>query len=163
MHAIIKTGLAVIVAAGTLVATQATARDYRPAYCPTTHDHRSHDANYYDYYDQDRYSRAGAYNARSDYRGRDNYRGRRDYRRGDRYRGRGYYRPRSEVVFKKNLNTRYDAYITVVEENYWTRSGRVQRVCSVVPKGPEAYYIPQRRLERVANRNCSRRARVQFL
>ena len=157
--------VAAIAAGAAFMASQAAA-DYRPAYCPTDHDHRAHDANYYDYYDADRYYRAGNY--RSDYR-RDYRRDRRYYRDGRRYRDRGYrgrrnYRSRSEVVFRRNIDLRrYRAHVTVVEENYWTRSGRVQRVCSVVPKGPDAYHVPQRRLSKIARRNCSRYARIQYL
>jgi hypothetical protein len=121
------------------------------AYSPRDHDHRTHVANHDDYYDADRHYRRGDYRHS---RYRDSRRGRYDR----------YYRPRSEVVFRRHINTRrYNAYITVVEENYWTRSGRVQRVCSVLVRGPEAYYVPHRRLERAANRNCSRHARIQFL
>ena len=162
---------ALIAAAGLLVATQAAARS-QPAYCPSDHDHRAHDANYYDHYDADRYSRAGDYRPASRYdryggsrydTGRRHYRDRRGYR--DRhYRGRRHYRPRSEVVFRRNIDLRrFNAYVTVVEENYWTRSGRVQRVCSVVPKGRDAYDVPHRRLSRIARNNCSRYAHIQYL
>lgn len=155
MQAIPKICAALIAAAGVFIATEAAA-ERRPAYCPSDHDHRAHDANYYDYYEADRYSRRGNYrrNHRYDH-----------YNRYDRHRSRrGYRHPRSEVVFRRHINARrYDAYITVVEENYWTYSGRVQRVCSVLVRGPEAYYVPHRRLERAARRNCSRYARIQYL
>ncbi len=167
MRAIQKMCAALIVAAGVLVATEAAA-DRRPAYCPRDHDHRVHDANYYDYYQADRYFRSGAYRPASRY---DRYRGSRYDRRYNRrhyhdrrYSRRGYYRPRSEVVFRRNIDLRrYRAYVTVVEENYWTRSGRVQRVCSIVPKGRDAYAVPHRRLSRIARNHCSRYARIQYL
>ncbi len=147
MKAVIKICAGAIAAAAVLAVSQHAAASDQ-----SRHDHSSYDASHDDYYERDRHYRRG------DYR-RDRYR--------DRHRsryGRGYYRPRSEVVFRRHINTRrYDAYITIVEENYWTRSGRVQRVCSVLVRGPEAYYVPHRRLERAANRNCSRRARIQFL
>ncbi len=166
MQVIPKLCAALIAAAGVLIATEAAA-DRRPSYCPRDHDHRVHDANYYDYYDADRYYRAGDYRDRRysrDRRYRDRrYRDRR-YRDRGYYRGRGYRRPRSEVVFRRNIDLRrYRAYVTVVEENYWTRSGRVQRVCSIVPKGRDAYAVPQRRLSRIARNNCSRYARIQYL
>ncbi|MEO1252814.1 MAG: hypothetical protein AAFW81_10770 [Pseudomonadota bacterium] len=146
-----KAWAAAIFGAVMFFTAQAAAAD-RPPYCPRDHDHRTHHADYYDYYAADRYSRGG-----------DRY-GHKRYR-GDRYGRYGRYgRARSEVVFRRHFDLRqYNAYITVVEENYWTRSGRVQRVCSVLVRGPDAYYVPQRRLERAANRNCSRYARIQFL
>lgn len=161
MQAIQKICAALVVAAGIFIATEASAAS-RPAYCAHDHDHRAHDANYYDYFDADRYYRAGAYRPASRY---DRRGGSRYDRRGSRhYGGRGYYRPRSEVVFRRNIDLRrYRAYVTVVEENYWTRSGRVQRVCSIVPKGRNAYDIPHRSLSRIARDNCSRYARVQYL
>ncbi len=167
MQTISKFCAALFTAAGILIATEAAAAS-RPSHCPSNHDHRAHDANYYDYYGADRYSRAGDYQPASRYDNRrsnryDNRRGRRQYN--DRnYGGRGYFRPRSEVVFRRNIDLRrFSAYVTVVEENYWTRSGRVQRVCSVVPKGRDAYNIPRQRLSRIAQNNCSRHARVQYL
>lgn len=171
MQAIQKLCAALVAAAGVMIATEASA-DRRPAYCPQDHDHRAHHANYYDYYEADRYYRAGAYRPASRYdrygnsrydRRYDRRHNRRQYRDG-RYGRRGYYRPRSEVVFRRNIDLRrFNAYVTVVEENYWTRSGRVQRVCSVVPKGRDAYNIPRRRLSRIAQNHCSRYARIQYL
>lgn len=163
MQLLPKACAALIAAVGLLVATEAAARS-QPAYCPNDHDHRAHDANYYNYYGADRYSRAGAYRPVSRYdNNRRTYRDRRGYR-DRRHRSRGHYRPRSEVVFRRNIDLRrFNAYVTVVEENYWTRSGRVQRVCSVVPKGRDAYNVPHRRLSRIARNNCSRYARIQYL
>lgn len=126
--------------------------EYRPNYCPVAHDHRSHDASYYRYYDGDDYYRAGPYRgARSD----------------DRYNSRGRYqgdrrRARSRVVHRDTFQTRWRARIIVVEEVYYTRSGREQLVCTVLARGPEARYVPRRRLNRVAQRNCSEYARVQY-
>lgn len=154
MQALPKLCAALGAAAGMLLIAQTASAYDRPAYCPERHDHRSHSASYYDYYDADRYSRAGDYRRDRNYDRRD--------RRG-RYHRR-YHRPRSEVVFRRHINLRrFNAHVTVVEENYWTRSGRVQRVCSIVPKGRDAYYVPQRRLSRIANNHCSRYARVQYL
>jgi len=173
MQKTLKILIGAIIGFALLAGAQAGATS-RPTYCEDDHDHRSHDANYYDYYDADSYYRAGPYraSARYDrdlrYDDRRSYRGRRNYddRRGYRGRGYGYDRyPRSEVVFKRNIDLRghRGTYVTVVEENYWTRSGRVQRVCSIVPKGYDAYNIPHRRLSQIARNNCSRHARIQYL
>ena len=157
MKTIVKSAVVFIVGMG-LWAGAPAAAEYRPNYCATDHDHRSHDASYYDYYPADQYSRRGDYRSRSDYRDRGRYRDRRG-----RYNDYDRRRPRSRVVHRENYSTRYRARITLVEEIYWTRSGREQLVCSIVVKGPEAYYVPERRLRRIARRDCSPRARVQYL
>ncbi len=148
MKACVKAILTLILAAGAIGFAQASA-EYRPDYCARDHDHRSHDASYYNYYEADKYSRAGSYRST----------GRRNYDRGYD----NYYRPRSEVVHRQTYNTRYRARINLVEEIYWTRSGRKQLVCSVLVKGPEAYYVTRKRLRRIARRDCSPRARIQYL
>lgn len=156
-----------VIGACTLGLTSASAES-RPDYGDRGHDHQSHNVNYDDYYDADQYSRAGPYRGsqQSYSRGYDNRRY--DNRRGyDNYRGRNhranYGRSNSRVVYRKNYSTKYRASITLVEEVYYTRSGREQLVCSIVTKGPEAYYIPKKRLRRIANRGCSKYARVQYL
>lgn len=77
MKAILKTVITLTLAMGAFSFAQASA-EYRPDYCSVDHDHRSHDTSYYDYYSQDRYSRAGSYRAsRSSSRYNDySYRGR---------------------------------------------------------------------------------------
>jgi len=164
--------------------------DHKPDYCNVNHDHRSHASNYYEYYPADSYSRAGVYQASYDRNDRsrydnnrydnDNYeRGRYDNNRRGRYdrdrrarnnhhrRGRyTQYRrgfPRSQVVFRNVYPTRFRAEVVVVEEIYWTRSGRQQLVCSVVAKGPESYAVPDGRMRSLARQDCSRRARIQYL
>ncbi|GJL95626.1 MAG: hypothetical protein DHS20C05_20310 [Hyphococcus sp.] len=149
MNQITKSLITLLAGAGIFMSAQAAA-EYRPDYCPRSHDHRSHNTNYYDYYEQDDYYRAG------------DYRGRRSDNRYDRGYD-DYYRPRSKVVHRQTYRTQYRARIVLVEEIYWTRSGRKQLVCSVLAKGREAYYVPQRRMRRIANRDCSRNARIQFL
>lgn len=157
MKSFVKYLVAFTFAAGAVGVAQASA-EYRPDRCNDDHDHRSHSASYYDYYDEDKYYRAGAYTGQ-----------RASYDRGRRYdgdrRGRRYERrrPRSRVVHRETYRTQYNARIVLVEEIYWTRSGREQLVCSVIVKGRDAYYVPQRRLRRIANRDCSRRARIQYL
>lgn len=145
----------------------------KPAYCDMDHDHRSHNASYYDHYDHDRYYRAGPYRNsgvsfsirvgdrydRYDRRGRydryDRYdrRGRYDRRR-DGYRG-----DRTRVVNREVYNTRYRARIVLIEEVVRTRRGP-RLVCTVKARGPEARYVSDRRMHRIANRDCSRRARI---
>ena len=158
MKSLFKAALALGLGIGVYGFAQASA-EYRPDYCAVDHDHRSHNASYYDYYDADKYYRAGSYrggsNDRYDRRGRYDDR----YDRGGRYQRRA----RSRVVHRETFRTRYRASIVLVEEIYWTRSGRKQLVCSVVAKGREAHLVPQRRMRRIANRGCSPRARVQYL
>jgi hypothetical protein len=154
----------------------------RPDRCDTDHDHRSHAPNYYDYYGQDRYSRAGAYSGvsvsvdlggrRRNYDDRDGYGygdryrdrdgGRYDDRRGDRY-GDNYGRPRSRVLHRDVIPTRYDARIIIVEEAYYTRRGDEQRVCTVQARGPDHHFVPYRQLRRLANIHCSHYADVRIL
>ena len=124
-----------------------------------------YDRSYDNHYQEDQYSRGDSYRGsqKSSSRGYD------DRRRSDNYGYQGrnhranYGRANSRVVYRKNYSTKYRAKITLVEEIYYTRSGREQLVCSIVAKGPEAYYIPKKRLRRIANRGCSKYARVQFL
>ena len=164
MKSLVKYLVAFTAAAGAIGVAQASA-EYRPDYCATDHDHRSHTSSYYDYYDEDKYYRAGEYRGSRDSYNRggryDDRRGR--YDRGRRDRGYDRRRARSRVVNRETYSTRYNARIVLVEEIYWTRSGREQLVCSIVVKGRDAYYVPQKRLRRIANRDCSRRARIQYL
>ncbi len=170
MKPLLKAAFALVIGIGVYGAAPASA-EYRPDHCAVDHDHRSHTSSYYDYYDGDKYSRAGAYRgSRDNYdrrSRRDNYdrrdrRGRYDdrYDRGGRY---GRRHARSRVVNRETYRTQYRARITLVEEIYWTRSGRKQLVCSIIVRGREADYVPHRRLKRIANRDCSRRARIQYL
>ena len=167
MTKILKSLIALSLGAGVFFAAQASA-DRRPDYCAADHDHRSHSANYYDYYEPDRYYRAGPYrsSSRANRSNRyDRYDRYDDYDRYDRGRYRGRYgrRARSRVVHRETFPTRWRARITLVEEIYWTRSGRKQLVCSVLVRGPEADYVPHRRLRRIARRGCSRYARIQYI
>lgn len=155
MNSLIKTAIATVLGISLFAGAQASA-SYQPDYCRSDHDHRSHDANYYDYYDKDEYHRAGAYRGDRSYRRRQGY---------DRGYDRGYrrHRPHSRVVFRREFPTRYDAYVVIVEEIYYTRSGREQLVCSAVAKGYDRRYISHKRMRRLARRHCSNRARIQFL
>lgn len=160
----LKTILTMTLAISALGLAQASA-GHKPDYCAIDHDHRSHDASYYDYYDSDKYYRAGEYRrSRSDTRYGYSGRNDRSYRHDDGYGRRDrYYRPRSRVVSRQHYATRWNARITLVEEIYWTRSGRQQLVCSIVVRGRQAHHVSHRRLERIAYRDCSRRARIQYL
>ena len=145
--------------------------DHRPAYCADDHDHRSHASNYYNFYEPDRYYRAGAYRGsglKISVRIGDGYNNGRDYRRGDRdyRRGDRYYRAsdrgnRGRVVRRETFDTRYRARIVLKEEVVRSRRGHRRLVCTVKARGPEAGYVSERRMYRIANRNCSPRARVR--
>ena len=76
-------------------------------------------------------------------------RGRRHHRRGDR-----------RVVYRDVFQTRYRARIVLIEEVVHRRKGS-RLVCTVEARGPEAGYVSKRRLNRIANRNCSPRARIR--
>lgn len=105
------------------------------------------DNSYGGRYDDDRYD------GRRDY---DRYDGRRD--RDHRYDGN---RGGSRVVKRRVYDTRYRARIFLVEEVYFTGRGS-QRVCTLDVRGPEARYVPRERLRRVANNECSPRARIRY-
>jgi len=172
MNKIIKTAISLLLGVGIYMSAQAAAgeyRDYRPDRCTIDHDHRSHSSNYYNYYPKDKYYRAGPYrDTRNSYDSYDrggHYDRGRNRGRYDRGYGRGNYgrrQARSRVVFRETYGTNWNARIVLVEEIYWTRSGREQLVCTVVVKGREAHHVPNRRLRRIANRDCSRNARVQY-
>lgn len=142
--------------------------DSRPAFCHDDHDHRSHDANYYDYYPADRFSRAGNYDGkRYDDRRYDDRRyddGRYDDRRyddrrsGDRRYGDSYGRG-DRVTQRHEFPTRYKARIVLVEKLVW--NGRFDDcICTVTAYGQDAGYISQRELRSVARNYCSPRARI---
>lgn len=130
----------------------------RPAYCPTVHDHRSHDAHYYDFYPADDFFRAGPYRPVGNYDRRyddrrydDRYDNRYDDRRG----GRG------RIVNRQVFDTRYDARIVLVEEVFYSGYGQ-NLVCTVDVRGPDRHYVSRRQLQRIANRYCSYGARIHI-
>lgn len=164
MKTILKTMIAAIMGAAALGAGAAMAK---PAYCSHDHDHRSHAADYYDYYAADKYYRAGPYRD-SGFSfsitfgdGYDDRYDRRD-RRYDRGRRHGYRGDRGRIVKREVFQTRYRARIVLIEEVYRTRRGP-RLLCTVDARGPQARYVPKRRLHRIANRNCSRRAQVRIV
>ncbi len=157
-----------------LAALGAGAAWAKPAYCSHDHDHRSHAADYYDYYSADRYSRAGAYRnsgvsfsitfGDDDHydrrRGYDRNRGydrRHDYGRRNGYRGR-----EGRIVNREVFDTRYRARIVLTEEVVHTRRGP-RLLCTVDARGPQARYVPNKRLRKIARRECSRRAEVRIV
>lgn len=158
----------VITGALALAALGAGAAFAKPAYCNHDHDHRSHAADYYDYYAPDRYYRAGAYRDsglsisvrlgdHDRYDRRDRYRGRHDYGRRNGYRGR-----EGRIVNREVYDTRYRARIVLTEEIVRTRHGP-RLLCTVDARGPDARYVPNKRLRRIARRECSRRAKVRII
>lgn len=146
----------------------------RPAYCPTLHDHRVHDADYYSYY-----PRAGTaykkhkktsrhyhyghdhkkHQYKNQHKNRDHY-----YKdKGHNYKSHynGYKKRPNRIVSRTALDTRYRARIIVQEEIVYGKK-RKRLICTVKTRGPEAAYIPYRRLKRVAYNYCSPRARVSI-
>jgi hypothetical protein len=203
MNTLFKTIAASIIGAVTLMIASAAFAADKPAYCNIDHDHRSHNANYYDYYPQDKYYRAGPYrssrqnsgvsfsitvgdghsngrryrdgrhadrrynNQRQSTRGHSN-RGNNNQRHNDRgnsrrnnQRGKNHgYRGRDgRVVNRQVFDTRYQARIVLVEEVIRTRNGP-RLVCTVKARGREAGHVSNRRMRRIANNNCSPRARI---
>ena len=164
----------VIAGALAIAAMGAGAAFAKPAYCSHDHDHRSHAADYYNYYGHDRYYRAGAYrdgglsisvrlgdSDRYDRRGR--YDDRHDYDRRNGYRGRDGYRGREgRIVNREVYDTRYRARIILTEEIVRTRHGP-RLICTVDARGPQARYVPNKHLRRIARRECSRRADVRIV
>lgn len=139
---------------------------YQPDYCDIDHDHRSHAANYYDYYPADRYYRAGPYRdsgfsfsitVGDDY---DYYNG---WRRADRYdygRRHGYRGRSGRIINREVFDTRFRARIVLIEEAIRTRRGP-RLVCTVEARGPEARYVSERRMRRIARNYCSPRANIR--
>ena len=110
------------------------------------------------YYDSDYGYRDGYY--RDGYR--DGYRrGDRHYRADHRYKNRYNDRRRGRLVNKEVFDTRYRARIVLTEEVVRNRRGYKRLVCTVHARGPEAEYVSKRRLNRIAKRNCSPRARIR--
>lgn len=127
--------------------------DARPPLCPEDHDHRAHDANYYDYYAKDRYYAAGPYQpARGD--GRYYGDGRYGYGRGGNW-------GRDRIIQRRDFPTPYRARIVLVEKVEWTRNGEYL-TCNVFATGPDAEYVRNRDLRRVARNYCSRRADIRI-
>lgn len=86
------------------------------------------------------------------------------YDRYDRYDRRG---PRNgyrdgRIVNREIYDTRYRARIVLTEEVVRTRHGQ-RLICTVDARGPQARYVPNRHLHRIARRECSRRAEVRIL
>ena len=83
---------------------------------------------------------------------------------GDGYRHHGYdrrhYKKKRRVVHREVFNTRYRARIVLIEEVVHRRRG-TRLVCTVEARGPEARYVSKRRIHRIADRNCSPRARIR--
>lgn len=170
-----KTLIAAAIGAGTLGLATANAAP-RPDFCDVDHDHRSHAANYYNHYDHDRYYRAGPYRGSGvslTIRVGDNDRydryDRRDRRYNDRryndrrYDGRrnGYRGDRGRIVHREVFNTRHRARIVLTEEVVRTRRGP-RLICNIRVRGPEAGYVSNKRLRRIARNQCSSRARVNI-
>jgi len=186
MKMILKTIAAGITGLMVIGASPAFAND-KPNYCSIGHDHRSHTSNYYNYYDADRYSRAGAYRDSGvsfsirfgNDRGYDRRNDRRYDRGHDRRHNRGYDQNRSydnrahhnrrnarghaRVVNHQTYQTRHRAWVVLTEKVVRGRRGHARLVCTVQARGPEADYVSERRINRIAYRDCSPRARIRIL
>ncbi len=162
MKTLIKAIIASVAMFGALGFAAANAKPSnhaKPAHCDIDHDHRSHNADYYNFYPHDSYYRAGPYRSsglsfsitlgNDRYDRRDQYDGRRHGYRGD----------AARQVHREVFDTRYRARIVLSEEVVRTRRGH-QLVCNVSVQGPEARYVPDRRVRRIAKDNCSNRARI---
>ncbi len=157
-----KTLRKIIVAGGTgllaLGISAAMAADHRPERSDRNSDHSSRAANNED---RDR-NRPGA-NRDSSFSlsisfGNDRYD---RYGSNDRGRRNGYRGRNGRIVKRKVFQTRYRARIVLTEEAVRTRRGP-SLVCTVSVNGPQAHHVPRRRLQNIAARNCSRRARVRI-
>lgn len=140
----------------TTLGLAAASAEARPLRCDYDHDHRVHDQNYYDYFPGDRYFRGGHDRRVSGYGVRTGGRGAYGYY-GNGYRARG-----GRVLFHRILETRFRARIVLREEIIRRRRGDFL-ICTVAPRGPEAAFVPYRRLRRVALNFCSPRARIRIL
>ena len=140
------------------------------AYAGDDSDRRDNDRRGYksEYYD-DRDERHRKSDRRRDGRvsltvrvGDDGYYSDRRYRDG-RYRDGDRRARRGRVVHREVYRTRYRARIVLIEEVRRGRNGYKRLVCTVRARGPEADYVSVRRMHRIANRDCSRRARIRVL
>ncbi len=158
-----------------IAALSAGAAWAKPDACRDNHDHRSHAVDYYNYYPADNYYRSGPYSKSGlsisvrlgdDYDRRDNRRY--DNRRYDnrRYddcgRSNGYRGDNRRVVNREVYDTRYRARIVLTEQIVRTRQGP-RLICTVNARGPQARYVPDSHLRRIARRECSRRAEVRII
>jgi hypothetical protein len=150
MGSIIKTMLAATVAIGAVGLLPASAKDEKSRDASVSLSVSVGDQNEYGYGDR--------YDDRR-YRDRDRYdRDRYDRDRYDRDRhGRD-----GRVVKREVYDTRYRARIVLVEEVFYHRRGR-DYVCTLDVRGPEARYVPRGQVRAIANRECSRRARIRYV
>jgi hypothetical protein len=66
------------------------------------------------------------------------------------------------IVNREVYDTRYRARIVLTEEIVRTRHGP-RLICTVDARGPQARYVPHKRLRKIARNECSRRAEVRIL
>lgn len=74
-----------------------------------------------------------------------------------------YYDRDNRVLRRLSFDTRHRARIVLTEEIRYNRRGRARLVCTVRARGPERDYVSIRRMNRIADRECSRRARIRVL
>ncbi len=140
MRMFLKAFIAGAVAFGAFGVTAANAEEHR---------HRDSAVSFSITVGDDRYHRHSRYDRYDRYDRRHRYYGRRN----------GYRGYEARRVNREVFNTRYRARIVLTEDIIRTRRGP-RLVCNVTARGPEARYVSERRMWRVANRHCSRRARI---
>lgn len=163
MKTYMRAFIAGVVAIGAFGVTAASAdqNHKRSASHSADHDRRGHHGEYGKKHSRDHNSHAGS---RRDsglnisvtfsgdrYAHRSRYNGRRN----------GYRGSEARRVNREVFQTRYRARIVLTEDVVRTRRGP-RLVCNVTARGPEARYVSDRRMRRIANRNCSRRARINI-
>lgn len=74
----------------------------------------------------------------------------------------GYRANRRRIVNRKVIPTRFKAQVVVKEEIVRKGRRRANLVCTVTPRGPEADYVPYKRLKRIAKNHCSYKSRVKI-
>ena len=86
------------------------------------------------------------------------------YDRYDRYdnRGRRNGYGNGRVVNREVYDTRYRARIILTERVVHTRRG-ARLTCTVDARGPQSHRVPNKRLRKIARRECSRRAEVRII
>jgi hypothetical protein len=159
MKTLVKAMIAGVLGVAAIGVTAANAK--KADHVEKNHDQRSQHVSGYDYYDNDRYRRGSGASFTITIGNDGRYYDRYDRydRRGHYSRRNGYRGPRARIVNREVYNTRYRARIVLVEEVIRTRRGP-RLVCTVQARGPEARYVSERRMHRIAHRDCSRRARI---
>ncbi|MEM8934906.1 MAG: hypothetical protein AAGC77_00690 [Pseudomonadota bacterium] len=136
------------------------------AFAESRHDHRGHAQHHYDYahdkrgdYGARRYDKDGYYVSYSVGYAAHGDRHRHKQKHKKHARPHHYKSKQRRILRRETFPTRYRAQITLTE--YYVGRGRSARlICDVYAVGPQARYVSGKRLNRVAKRHCSPRARI---